>query len=68
MLPRFDPSQFWFHLRPVHCPACSTLSPALRCPRTWRQFLFGGWTCRACGTPFDKWGRPLAVKPAAADR
>ncbi len=45
------------NLRPVRCPKCGKPAPAVRWPKNRRQALWGGWTCEACGTEFDKWGQ-----------
>jgi hypothetical protein len=50
------------NLRRVPCPGCRTELPVMRWPRSFRQVLWGGWTCRSCGMELDKWGR------AASDR
>lgn len=42
-----------------HCPHCETPALGGRMPKTLREFLWGGWTCRSCGTRIDKWGRPV---------
>lgn len=41
------------------CPACGAKLPALRMPKKWRQFLWGGWTCTTCGSEIDHQGRLL---------
>jgi hypothetical protein len=48
---------------PVSCPRCSAPLPRIRRPQTRRQAVWGGWTCPACRTEVDKWGRQTA--PAA---
>jgi hypothetical protein len=45
------------NLGPVSCPQCGQLQPLSRLPTSWRQGLWGGWTCRGCGAEMDKWGR-----------
>lgn len=47
------------NLRPVHCPKCGELAPAVRMPKNRSQALWGGYTCEACGTENDKWGQPV---------
>lgn len=37
------------------CPVCGTEIHAL--PKTLRQILWGGRTCKRCKTELDKWGR-----------
>jgi hypothetical protein len=44
---------------PVHCPQCGEPAPAVRAPKSWRQTLWGGWTCAKCGIDYDKWGQAL---------
>ena len=39
------------------CPLCGTRTPPVRIPRSWRQFLWGGWTCRKCGCEMDGHGK-----------
>lgn len=47
-----------------NCPTCGTAQPAVRAPTSFRQMLFGGWTCAKCGTEIDRHGRVIG-KPAA---
>jgi hypothetical protein len=42
--------------RRVFCPRCHSRQPIIRIPTSWRQFWWGGWTCKACGCEVDKWG------------
>jgi hypothetical protein len=55
------------------CPKCGEpVSLAPRVPKSLRQALWGGWTCKECGCEMDKWGRayedqPLPAKWAALD-
>lgn len=44
---------------PVNCPACGSLMPQVRQPRSLRERLWGGWTCGKCRCEMDKWGRRL---------
>jgi hypothetical protein len=48
------------NLNPVSCPSCATPFPRTRVPENLRQALWGGGTCRVCGTEVDKWGRLIA--------
>lgn len=48
------------NLRPVRCPACGEPAPVVRRPQNRRQAMWGGCTCEACGTEYDKWGVPIA--------
>ena len=45
------------NLQRMRCPACDAALPTIRKPTSRRQLLWGGWTCEACGTESDKWGR-----------
>lgn len=45
----------WRNLR---CPSCGTQPPRFRRPKSWHQFLWGGWTCSECGSEMDRHGRP----------
>jgi hypothetical protein len=45
------------NLRSMSCPTCATEIPTVRRPTSLRQALFGGSTCKSCGTELDKWGR-----------
>lgn len=40
-----------------HCAVCGVVQPRFRLPRTVRQWAWGGWTCRRCGTELDRQGR-----------
>ena len=48
-----------FTLAPVNCPRCGTKVPYIRKPATTRQALYGGWTCRSCGSELDRHGTAL---------
>lgn len=58
------------NLRVPDCPQCGEkLNPA-RVPRSFKQALWGGWTCPQCGCDLDKWGVPTertAVSPRLPD-
>ena len=41
------------------CPNCGTHVPRVRHPTSWRQALWGGWTCSNCGTEMDRFGNEL---------
>lgn len=41
------------------CPECGTPVPRVRTPTSWRQALWGGWTCAECGTEMDQHGEEL---------
>lgn len=44
---------------PVNCPRCHVPVLTTRAPRTFKQVLWGGWTCAECGCVMDKWGHEL---------
>ncbi len=46
------------------CPKCDAPQPAIRKPTSFRQFAWGGWTCRECGAEIDRNGSAID-KPAA---
>ena len=41
------------------CPRCGTPVPRFRNPTSFRQALWGGWTCANCATEMDRNGREL---------
>ena len=47
------------NLSAVTCPNCRAPQPAIRKPGSFRQTMWGGHTCTACGTEMDKWGRKI---------
>jgi hypothetical protein len=54
-------------LKQAVCTQCGTLMPmAFRKPTSWRQAMWGGWTCAECGYELDRWGRPLAEQNTLA--
>jgi len=48
------------HPHPVQCPECGAVCPRVRWPTSWRQALWGGWTCKHCGCEMDKYGKKMA--------
>jgi hypothetical protein len=42
---------------PPKCPGCSSPLPVARVPQDGHEAMWGGWTCEACGTKLDKWGK-----------
>lgn len=40
------------------CPKCGTPFPIVRIPKSFREAMWGGSTCRNCGLTVDKFGRP----------
>jgi hypothetical protein len=51
------------NLRRVECPDCGTVMGRVRVPTSVAQAIWGGYTCPACKSELDKWGRPTA-RPA----
>jgi ssDNA-binding Zn-finger/Zn-ribbon topoisomerase 1 len=49
-------SNFGINLKRVYCPKCNEKQPIVRKPNGQRQALYGGHTCRKCGTEMDKYG------------
>ncbi len=43
----------------VHCPDCFAKMAGVRIAKSWRQLLWGGWTCPDCGCEMDKWGKAM---------
>lgn len=41
------------------CPNCGTPVPMFRIASSFRQMLWGGWTCSKCSTEMDKFGNEL---------
>jgi transposase len=56
-----ETSRFYqiLNFRTVLCPKCGRTMPFLRLPRSLRQLLFGGWTCRSCGCRMNRWGEKV---------
>jgi endogenous inhibitor of DNA gyrase (YacG/DUF329 family) len=46
----------------VKCPACATQQPLWRRPASFRQMMWGGWTCPNCGTEMDRNGKAIERK------
>jgi hypothetical protein len=44
---------------PVNCPRCDNQQPKTRLPTSFRQAMWGGWSCKSCGCEMDKYGKPL---------
>ena len=49
-------SKFGINLKRVFCPKCNLKQPIIRKPKNERQILYGGGTCKNCGTEMDKHG------------
>lgn len=45
-----------------NCPTCGTKQPAQRRPTSFRQLMWGGWTCAHCGTEIDRHGKAIEQK------
>jgi hypothetical protein len=45
---------------PVSCPKCNAQLSYIRQPKSFRQALWGGYTCANCNCEIDKWGREIA--------
>jgi len=52
-------SRMGINFSKVNCPKCGNAMPAVRFPKNFRQFMWGGGTCYACGCEMDKWGKLL---------
>jgi hypothetical protein len=50
-------NRWGINLEPVNCPTCGSPPPQVRQPKSWRQALWGSWTCAKCSCEMDKWGR-----------
>lgn len=48
----------------ITCPYCHAELSAFRWPHSFRQALFGGWTCSICTTKVDKWGKEIGHDPS----
>jgi len=48
------------NLDPVVCPRCNTRLDQTDLSKSFRQRLWGGYTCLKCGSILDKWGREIA--------
>jgi hypothetical protein len=46
----------------VKCPTCTTQQPLWRKPTSFRQLVWGGWTCPNCGTEMDRHGKAIEQK------
>lgn len=45
---------------PKACPRCGEPLPMIRAPKSFKQAMWGGWTCSKCNTELDKWGRVIS--------
>lgn len=46
-------------MRRARCGSCGLPQPIVRRPLNERQALWGGYTCRRCGTELDSSGAPI---------
>lgn len=53
---------YGLNLKMVRCAKCGQPLPRVRQPASWRQAMYGGSTCRNCGTEVDKWGREVGTE------
>jgi hypothetical protein len=53
-------SKWDINLDKVVCPECRAKQPALRIPKNFEQFMFGGWSCEKCSCSIDKHGNKKA--------
>ncbi len=44
------------------CPTCAIQQPAWRKPTSFRQLMWGGWTCANCNTEIDRHGNAIERK------
>ncbi len=51
--------QMGINLGRVYCPKCGQKQPIVRKPKNERQALYGGNTCKNCGTEMDKYGQEI---------
>jgi hypothetical protein len=52
-------NRWGINLSSVSCPRCKAPLPHVRVPRSFRQAMWGGYVCSACGAEVDKWGRQI---------
>ena len=45
------------HADQVTCPSCGAAGREWRMPASGQEALWGGQTCKRCGTTYDKWGK-----------
>ena len=50
-------NRWGINLDPNTCPTCKAGIPRVRKPDSLGQALWGGYTCKVCGSESDKWGR-----------
>lgn len=47
---------FGVNLGKIHCPKCKEEQPSIRIPKSFKEALWGGNTCKKCGCKMDKYG------------
>jgi len=52
-------SKWGINLSTVNCPSCKTKQPAIRIPKNFKQFLWGGHICSSCNAEMDKFGNVI---------
>ncbi|MFV0531655.1 MAG: hypothetical protein ACK5MD_09515 [Flavobacteriales bacterium] len=52
-------SHLGINVNRVYCPKCNEKQPIIRKPKNQRQALYGGYTCKKCGTEMDKYGTEI---------
>jgi hypothetical protein len=58
---------YGFQFTSVKCPKCEETVPYLRTPSSMKQELWGGWTCKRCGTEMDKFGTDVGTAVRVED-
>lgn len=52
-------SKLGINIKRVFCPKCNLKQPIIRKPTNERQILYGGYSCKNCGTEMDKYGKKI---------
>ena len=55
-------SDFGINLKRNYCSNCNEKQPIVRTPANLKEALFGGSTCKKCGTKMDKYGEEIINK------
>ncbi|MFT4698537.1 MAG: transposase-like protein [Flavobacteriaceae bacterium] len=50
------------NIKRTYCPTCNEKQPIVRKPLNQRQIMFGGYTCKNCGSEMDKYGTKIESK------
>lgn len=48
---------FGINLKGVTCPKCGLEQPNVRIPKSWKEAIWGRYTCSNCGCKMDKYGK-----------